>query len=548
MQIMELLGVRHGIVALTKIDLVDEETVQRRQEEIARFLEPTFMAGAPICPVSSETGAGIFEFYDVLVDRIEQAGKTHQGGVFRMPIGRTFAQKGFGVVVTGIPVSGTLRVGDSVELVPGRQTGRVRGIQRFLRDADEGGYGQCLALNIPDMGKTPPERGQALCAPGYLRAGLCFHVRMKTVVNLDPPLRNAEQVKLHTGTTEMPGTLFLLENKTVGPGETALGTIVTSAPVAAAAHDRFIIRRPSPTATVAGGDILIASESAIRPRRKALLDMLDARLAAFDGVEMGTADFRDRQVAYYLDAERPVGASVEEIAKGTLLSPAEVVNSLSRLGQSTIVLGADGHYIHGKRYADFMNKSKARLEQAKKAGTLSIAIAEFQKGLDWPAPLWAKIKADLEAQRVVTVRGDKFILEGAVDAMADPDRRLMESIMRLYEETGFGSPRPDELPERLKAPLTKTDRLLTHLCNQGHLIRIGKNVVFSASVMKKAQDIVVQCIREKGVLDSADFKYHIDSTRKYALAILDYFDARKVTVRVGNNRRLAVNYEKNLLK
>lgn len=548
MQIMELLCVRHGMVALTKIDLVDEDTTRRRKQEIAQFLADTFMADAPICPVSSETGAGIFEFYDVLVSEIEKLAKTHQRGIFRMPIQRSFAQKGFGVIVTGIPVSGMVHVGDLVELVPGGHTARVRSIQRFLRDATEGGYGQCLALNVPDLSKTMPERGQVLCTPGYLHGGRCFHVQIKTVGNLDPPLRNGEQVKLHTGTTEAPGTLYLLESKTIGKNEEAFATIVVSIPVPASAHDRFIVRRPSPASTVAGGEILFASQEPQRPKKKILLDQLNEYVAAFDGADPANPDFRDRQVSHYLSATRPLGAAPDEIARGTMLPPDAVRESLARLEAALIVLGLDDHYMHSDRYRECLGRIKARIEQARQKAELSLGMAELQKGLDWPPALWRRIKADIETQRLASVKGDKLLIEGAVDSMGETDQRLMSGILRLYEKTGFESPRPDELPDRLGAAPTKTDRLLTHLCNEGCLIRLSKNVVIAASAMKKAQDIVVRSIQEKGPLDSADFKYHIGSTRKYALAILDYFDARKITVRIGNNRKLAINHEKNLLK
>lgn len=274
-QIMELLGVRDGIVVLTKTDLVSAETVEQRTHEVREFLTGTFLESAPVCPVSSETFVGYPEFYALLVSRISHHRLRRDTRVFRMPVERTFTRPGFGLVVTGIPVTGSIRIGDQVEVVPGQLRGHVRGLQTFLHDANEGEAGQCLALNVPEYAKTPPTRGQVLCLPGYLRPASFFHVRLQAVPGLDRPLRNAEQVKFHAGTAEEPAKLYLLEETELPPGQSMLGTVAVANPVAAAVTDRFIIRRMSPQLTVAGGGnpggliLRPTPEEARRPRTTA---------------------------------------------------------------------------------------------------------------------------------------------------------------------------------------------------------------------------------------------------------------------------------------
>lgn len=548
-QIMELLGVRHGIVALTKTDLVPRDRVQHIAEEIRPFLADTFMADAPVCPVSSESGEGFFEFYDRLVDEVKRLGKAPKRGVFRMPIERTFVMKGFGTVVTGIPIDGAIEVGAQVEVFPGGQRGRIRGIQRFLRDASEGKYGQCLALNIPEFNKKPPVRGQVVCLPGHLKPAHCLHIRLKTVAGLEAPLRNAEEVTFHTGTSEEPGKLYLLEHKTLGEGWTGLATVVVSRPVAAAAHDRFILRRPSPPSTVAGGEILAVAQEARRPRRKQTIEQLKTFLGVFEGLDPSTPEFMDKKVAYYLGTEQTVGASPLEISRGALLPVAEVKDSLARLVEREEVLALHGDcYIHRDGYAACLDNVEARIRRAKaERGALSLALSDLYKGLNWPPPLWRRIKEDLERNNLVKARGDRLLLSEALDSLDEAERSLMDEILTLYEDTGFHSPRPDELPRKLDADPARIERLLNYLCDEGSLVRLTKNVVLSYTCFKKAQDMVVDIIAHKGVLDSADFKGYLGSTRKYALAILDYLDSRKVTIRVENDRRLAPDYQKNLL-
>lgn len=549
LQIMELLGVRHGMVALTKTDLVAPERIPTLRDEIGAFLEGTFLEGAPICPVSSETGEGYFDFYNTLVERATQLARRRGIGLFRMPIERVFTQKGFGVVVTGIPVDGSIRVGGQVEVVPGGQVARVRGIQRFLRDSTEGSCGQCLALNLPELSKAPPERGQVVCVPGYLKAADCFHVRLKAVAGLPAPLRNAEQIKFHAGTAEQPGKVYLVEGATLGAGQSAFATVVLSDPVAAAVHDRFIIRRASPAATVAGGEILAVDSAAHRPRKRQVLEQLQSYGDFIGNVDVTSPEAADRRVEYFLVTRRAPGVAVQSIAESLLLPPALVGEYVGRLVDTGRVMALPGDlFIHARTYEACLATAESRINEAVAAGnSLSLTLGSLRKGLDWPGPLWERIQADLQQKGMAQAHGSKLVLRAAVDKLSDSDRDLIAAMLDVYEKTGFESPRPDELPEQLGARPADVNRLLEHLYNEGALVRVAKNVVLSYSILKRAQDMVISLIKKDGSLDSADFKHHIGSSRKYALAILDFLDARKVTLRADNIRRLAPGYERRLL-
>ena len=546
-QIMELLGVRRGMIALTKIDLVSEERVAEVSEEIRGFIKGTFLEGAPICPMSSETLDGYFEFYNTLVERIKTLARQRRRGIFRMPIERVFAREGFGAVLSGIPVDGTIRMGEQVEVVPGGQTGRVRGIQRFLREAPEGGYGQCLALNISDLSKRPPERGQVLCQPGYLKAAAIYHLKIKAVGGLDRPLQNAEQIKFHTGTSEEAGKIYLLEDKTLGEGKSALATVVLGRAVAAAAHDRFIVRRPSPALTVAGGEILAIEEGEHRPPRKEILGKLAAYANLLEGLDPASPEGMLKRIEFYLLAERRAGAAAAEISRGTLLPVEAVKEALTRLteGGRTLALTADFH-VHAEAYQAFLAEARERIKQAE-GEALSVDLATLRQDRGWTGPLWGRIQEDLERERLVSQQGSRLVLRGAADKLGQQERELLDKILAIYEETGFNSPRPDELPEKLRVPQARIDRLLEHLRNEGELIQIAKSVLLCHKCFRQAQAMVVSEIKEKGVLNSGDFKYRIKSSRKYALAILDTLDARRVTIRSQNDRKLAPDYEKNLL-
>ncbi len=549
LRIMELLGVSHGIVALTKIDLVSEERIQRLSREIRDFLKDTFMEDAPICPVSSQTYAGFPEFYDALVQQAKSLSRQSRVGIFRMPVSHVFTRKGFGVVVMGIPVAGTIRVGDEIEVTPGNQRGKIGGIQQFLNDTPDGEYGQCLALNVPAFDKKPPVRGQVLSLPGYLEPASTFHIQLKAIQGLQSPIRHAEQVKFHAGTIEQSGKIYLLEDGLLGEGETGLATIVLSSSVVAAPQDRFIIRRLSPLTTVAGGKILAVSRAEKRPKKKRIAEELNEYLAFFKDVDALSEEGLEKKIEWFLRAELKTSASPEEISKGTLLTKDVVNDGLSRLvvNKKVLSLGAE-HYVHTDTYNAFLSAAESRVRKAvSEEKILTLTISQLRQDFDWPVRLWKRIEEDLQRRGMVKREGNRFVLQAAVEKLDEDKRRLMTKIQKVYAETGYHSPRPDELPEMFHSSQEEVDRILDYLTSQKKLIRLSKNVVLDYDSFKKAQDAVVNTVKEKGALDSADFKQHIGSTRKYALAILDFLDSRKVTVRSGNIRKLTPNYERNLL-
>ena len=548
-QIMELLGVRQGIVALTKIDLVDEARVQQCISEIRTFLKSGFLADAPICPLSSKTFEGYGAFYEVLVGRIQTLIRRPKPGVFRMPIERVFSLPGQGTVISGIPVDGMVEVGQTLEVVPGGETAKVRGIQRFLRDASQGGSGQCLALNMPDLNKHLPTRGQVLCAPGYVQPARCFHVRLKAVPGLKRPLHNNEEIKFHTGTSEEAGRLFLLESPELAEGQDGFGTVLLNQAVPGVVLDRFILRRPSPPATVAGGEILAVTAGETRPRKAQILPRLQSHLAFFAGVDPWNEVGQDKRVEWFLLAARKDGGTVLDISRGTFLMLDAVKASLARLVQNQKIRSlAEDYFIHIEAYAEYYGLINGRLEQAEQQGKgIDLTLADLRQDCRWPIPLWNRVQADLEQAHQIRRQGDKLVLSKAAEKLPPAERDLLNRILATYESGGYHSPRPEELPGLLNASPVQINRLLNYLYTERQLVRLSSLVVLSCSHYQKAQALVVKLIQEKGLLNSADFKYHLDTSRKYALAILDFMDARRITLRVENDRKLTAEYQKHLL-
>jgi selenocysteine-specific elongation factor len=548
LRIMEFMGISRGIVAVTKTDLVPPEILIYSISEIRAFLRGTFLEHAPVCPVSSETFEGYPEFYTVLTSEVRKLVKKERPGIFRMPVEQVFSRRGFGVVVMGIPIEGSIGIGDQVEIVPGGRTGKVRGIQQFLRDTGRGEYGQCLALNIPDFTKTPPVRGDVISLPGYLNASGALLVRLNSIPGLERPLKNAEEIKFHTGTAEAMGKLYLLEGKTLAGGESALAAIVLNNPVVAAVHDRFIIRRSSPAETVAGGEVLALSETSEKPRKHQAVEQMQGYECFMAGADPFGSEGIERRIEYFLLTRGAKESSQDEISKGTLLPKAMVSDVLALLSERKKAhpLGTDT-FIHTDPFTLLIREVRKKLDESSGEGALTFSPGDLQQGFDLSQRLWKAIEGELLHEGLLERRVSTFILSEAKESLSESDRRITDDILALYRRSEFRSPRPDELPGFVSAPEKTIAKLMEYLYGMGLLIKLDSNVVLSREAFRKAQDMVIAVIRSKGELDSADFKYAIGSSRKYALAILDHLDSLHVTIRSGNIRTLSPDYERRMI-
>jgi selenocysteine-specific elongation factor len=287
--------------------------------------------------------------------------------------------------------------------------------------------------------------------------------------------------------------------------------------------------------------------------RKQAVAQLQTFVDFFAGVDPSSPERLAKEIEYFLSGDEILVASLARIAQGVLLTEQRVEECLAGLLETGRVLrlAADG-YLHADHYASCLETATNRIKEVSaRPDKLDLAITDLRAGLDWGPSVWNRVQEDLESAGLIARRGGKYVLVGAVqeidDGLDEADRELSGKLLALYQETGFKSPRPDELPELLRARPERIERLLELLCAREALFRVGKNVMLSREWLVKAQALVIEHILKNGVLDSGVFKNHLDSTRKYALAILDWLDSRMITVRRGNDRRLTGNYQKNML-
>lgn len=545
-QIMELLGVEQGVVALTKRDLVDAATLEQRIGEIRAWLAGSFLEKAPICPVSSSTGEGILDFHRTFSEAVNRAVRSEQMGIFRMPVERVFSMEGYGRVLSGVPVAGRIAEGDWVELVPGGTQGRVRGMQCFGRAPEQGRSGLCMALNIPDFARVNPRRGQVLCLPGRLRASSVFHGRIQMLDQTGLSVKNGERVMLHTGTAEVQARVYGLETKDLSPGDTAWVALVTDEPVAAALYDRYILRKLSPVRTLGGGRFWDVSADEKRPRKADALKRLVHIETHYAG-----AGYRDREAASLLveqciELNADGGSAAEGWRRDCLLteeSLAEAVDGLEKRG-AVLRLGRDG-LVHRRTVEQLCAKLEGEISGLFEQGDRLLEADKMGMGV--PAGVKAHVLGLLAAKGAIELKGNRILPFGGKEEPS-PEQQLAEKIHELYAQTGFNSPRPEDVPDLLKVDARKVEPLLQMLLTEGRLVRVSAKVILTRGHMVEAQQKVVEAIQKNGQLDSGDFKFLIDSTRKYALSILEYMDRTHVTVRLDSVRKLAPNHEKRMMK
>jgi selenocysteine-specific elongation factor len=538
LQIMEFLGVQRGLVALTKIDLVSRERVEEVQTQIRKLIQNTFLHEAGICPVSSETLEGFDVFYQALVALAMDSLIERREGVFRLPVERVFSPPGFGTVATGIPQAGEVAEGEEVEIQPGGRRVRVRGIQRFLRNARAGKAGQCLALNLAGLPKEALSRGMVIARPGFVQPVETVQAVIRTTHNLDPPVRDGEEMKLHVGTSEIPGRGILYAGEVLERSVSGFVSIRLSEPVVVVPGDRFVLRRQSPSTTIAGGVVLeVFPEKPPRRPKKEWAKRLEQLWQSWSSpaarleqmiVLAGWGGFSLKEAMRSLQLEeKQIRRLLEPILKSGRVHPA---GPDVWVHEAALDAGAE-------RLKKILNRK--RENTLKSAG---VSVAEAARTLHCSPEAVLLFAGRLETLGDFALEEDRIVPQKKFSDGHDPEDQLRQQIENIYRQEGFATPRPEELPERFEADESEVKSVLDELCRRKVLVRIGKNVVFHRQWMEEAERRVREEILTNGQLDSGDFKKTIESTRKYALAILDYFDTIHITQRFGNARKLHPAY------
>lgn len=532
LDILRLLGVHEGLVALTKIDLVSAERLQDVQDELAVFLEGTFLEQAPVLPLSSVTGEGFDAFYEALKDLVTHVTPKATDGVFRLPVERTFSIKGYGTVVSGIPVSGQAKTGDELVLLPQGIRGRLKTLQVYQHTAASVKCGQCAALNVPQWGGASVSRGDVVTQRGYFSPSSWYLCELNTLNFGNLNLKNGSDVKFHTGTSESMAALYLLAGNRLPSGCSQLVQVQLAQPLVAGPQDAFILRTHAPSRTIGGGMIVEALERKLRRSRPEVLADAAARAAAVKD----SLRFLDYCIRY-----APEGAATSQaLCTRCKLTPAQIDPLLQRLqAQDRIVVTEGQRYTHRDTLDHLGGTLLQAIEQhhREEPGSPGLDPERGQQICALSRDLFAILCQHLQ-DRNLLARTKGRLAHPEHGVQHDPAlRTLIDRMEPFFLQALFQPPKLPDLATQLGAPLPELTRQVRLLAENEILVRVDRDMYFHVNAVNRACQLATQHIREHGKLESVQFKYLLDTTRKYALPLLDYLDKLAVTRRNRDNTR-----------
>lgn len=535
LEIMQHLNIQRGIVVLTKIDMVEPEMREMAVEDIRELVKGTFLRDAPIVPVSNVTGEGMEALKKTISDYLERITPHSADGVFRMPIQRVFSSHGYGTVITGVPISGTVRIGDSVEILPGGKIGRVKKIEAYGKDVEQAQAGHSSALNVKDIDYKDVLRGQVAAQPGYFQPARFFEAKFCYGANMDKPLAYLTPIRFHTGTLEEVGKLAILGKDRWEPGEEGYVQIRLDNQVMALPGDHFVIRLASPTVTIGGGTIVGSGDRKLKRFRSEVIQNLEQKAQSLGNIA--------GKVELAIKAGGLTPIKQEEVIKLSQREAAEVKKIIGELLTTGSVLSLGGQ---PPRYLHAANMDMAELRIREKVENfftqhpyrLYVPRIKMQNEIQLDSSVWEMAWNNLVSKGILCLHQDCFALPGREVEFSQAQKQLLSLIGECFSKNLFTPPAVDELPQIVHKNAKEIEPLVEFLENSGTLVCVTKGVLFHKDGIAKARDLIVATIQGKGELVSSDFRDLVQTSRKYAIPLLEYFDQTGLTTRQGNSRVL----------
>lgn len=539
-EILQLMGVEIGVIALTKIDLVDEEWIELVKDDIREMTKGTFLQDAPILPLSNRTNEGMVGFRAALDEMIESVPSRKDRGLFRMWIDRAFTIKGFGTVVAGTVLSGSARTGQRVEILPEGKDARIKRIQVHKQDVPKCALGERAALNLPGVDKASVKRGHLLAAPDHYRPSYMLNARLHLLSSSVRPLVTRTRLRFHIGSSELIGRVILLEQKPIQPGNSALVQFRLESQAMADVGDRFVFRSFS-AGRVLGGGILLEIHP-VKARRIGDIDI--ERLKRLESAQPR------EMVIQYLAQVGDVTSNAKKISQETASPKGEVIDILSALERDgmVVVLEAEPKWsvVIRSCYDDLRLDIVEYLRQfhSDKPYLTGARRSDLKAKLmpSGSPKLLERLMNDLKEDEVVIANGETVRLTDHKVSFTPEQEKVRDRISQIYLERRFVTPQPFELADELGVPEKEIKPLITGLCELGELIELygpdGRSVYFHGDCIEEARVMLMEFFESHDEMKFFEFRELIGSTRKFTTPILVYFDDKGVTYRDGDVRKL----------
>jgi len=526
--ICRLLDIKTGVVAITKRDLVEDDIVDLVRLEIEEMVAGSFLAGKPIVPVSSVTGAGLDDLRAALLASVAEVDdRDATTRLFRLPIDRVFTMKGFGSVITGTTYAGRLNVDTDIEVLPGGKRSRARNIQVHGEAREYASAGERTSVNLPDIDLDELRRGQQLITPNALRSSQVITARLDLLPDAKP-LKEQTRIRFHHLSAELLGSIrFVDETAELKPGSSAYVQVRLESPVVAVAGDRFVIRRYSPALTVGGGVILDAHLPKLsRNTRTELLDTLAA----------GTLQERVELMAK-LEGLR--GLTIHEVQARTGIRIETLAKELKNVPH--LADSGERRWIHHDVLTDFRRKAmeflRGYFEENRMA--LNVPKSEFVQKLlprNADGAMINFLLQDLAREKIVAIAGDALDIPGRSKTLGGAEGELARMIELRFADAGLAPPPVSELINERTQKARVIEGVISFLVKQGTLVRLAEGIYVHRDALAAAREKI--SVRSGQMIDVGQFKEYFGLSRKIAIPLLEWMDREGVTKRMGDSRKV----------
>ncbi|MGH9930664.1 MAG: selenocysteine-specific translation elongation factor [Pyrinomonadaceae bacterium] len=542
-EICRLLDVRQGLVVLTKTDLVEDELLSLVRAEAEELVTGSFLAGAPIIPVSARSGAGLDELRAALREIAENIPQRSADFVTRLPIDRAFTMKGFGAVVTGTLVAGAIGAGDELELLPGGRRVRARGVQVHGVSVSQAQSGQRTAVNLAGVDASEIERGMTLAPIGRLLPAQIIDVQLSVLPTAPRAIRTRSRLRVHIGSAELLARVRVLNTRgEILPGDTGFAQLRFESPVVALHGERFIIRSYSPAETIAGG--LVLDPQATKHRGREMVKTQERLAALLDSERTG-------KLAVFVAAAGDQGLRLADIAARSGWND-EVVLQVAKQAQEARVSGPDtiveseGVLVSRENFDRLSQMAVKEVKLHHQREPLARGLAREtlrERQFAHAAPeIFRAVMTRLEKDGALVTEKDIVRAPEHGQELSAADEQLRERIARAYEKAGLEAPTLDQALVEAGVPAAErahARKILQLLIDNGTLVRVQAEMFFYSPAIEQLKGLLRNYAAEHEpdrLIDVPRFKDLAGVSRKYAIPLLEYFDRERITQRVGDKR------------
>jgi len=532
--ILNLLAIKGGLVALNKVDLIDRKDFVDKKSAVESFLRGTFLEGAQVMGISALTGEGKAELLSAIDALLEKIPPREVSGEYRLPIDRIFVKQGFGTIVAGSLLSGTIRKGDRVVLMPQGLECKIRALQVYNREASVASAGERVALNLSGLDRREVKRGNELCPPGVFTPTAQFDGKISVLINTPHPLRNNMPVRIYLGTGEYLGKMKLLEGSEIAQGNEGFVQVLLDESCVCRRGDRFIVRNSSALFTIGGGIVLDPYPERHRKGKEQVVKILEKR---------DSSDLEEVVMSHFLSTRGAVFSSAD-LAKRLQIQEASFKDALERLVSKGVLLSlpVKGVFFQREAFEEAKREILSTLERLEKAapskaGWKRDEIVKAAKA--GGKEMLERAIEDLADEKALRIKGAGLIVRAAYKPVLEGKLAdLQGRLVSLLRESEFSPDFRSDLIKKLGSDDQSFRLVEQYMTEAGDLIRITPEFLILQHSVERARDLISQHLKSQGTINPSQARDILRASRKYIIPILEYFDQIHFTRRVGDVRVL----------